>query len=130
MFSLQSFPSDRKLPKEDIFFIYIFFFMYNIQHCFICRPSDSTVSEDAGIEPRTVATTALAVRRSNYSARSHLHSARSHPLHPVKTVPTCPCSQYHYFFFSQITYSSLHPDIYICSDYIFSINLFIPTASI
>jgi hypothetical protein len=23
--------------------------MYDIQHCFICRPSDSTVSEDAGI---------------------------------------------------------------------------------
>jgi hypothetical protein len=42
-----------------------------IQHCFICRPSDSTVSEDAWIEPRTVATSALAVRRSNHSARSH-----------------------------------------------------------
>ncbi len=27
-----------------------------IQHCFICRSSDSTVSKDAGIEPRTVAT--------------------------------------------------------------------------
>ncbi len=39
--------------------------MYDIQYCFICRPSDSTVSEDAGIEPRPVATTALAVRRSN-----------------------------------------------------------------
>ncbi len=26
-----------------------------IQHCFICRPSDSTVSKDAGIEPRTLA---------------------------------------------------------------------------
>jgi hypothetical protein len=25
------------------------FFMYDIQHCFICRPSDATVSEDAGI---------------------------------------------------------------------------------
>jgi hypothetical protein len=34
--------------------------MYFFQHCFICRPSDSTVSEDAGIEPRTVATSALA----------------------------------------------------------------------
>jgi hypothetical protein len=39
--------------------------MYFIQHCFICRPSDSTVSEDAGIEPRTDATLALAVRRTN-----------------------------------------------------------------
>jgi hypothetical protein len=35
------------------------FSMYCIQHCFICRPSDSDVSEDAGIEPRTVATLAL-----------------------------------------------------------------------
>ncbi len=42
-----------------------FFYMYCIQHCFICRPSDSTVSEDAGIEPRTVATS-LAVRCSNH----------------------------------------------------------------
>ncbi len=47
-----------------------------IQHCLICRPSDVTVSEDAEIEPRTVATFALAVRRSNNLARSHppLHS--------------------------------------------------------
>ncbi len=57
-----------------IFFKYIFlgrffsfFCSYNIQHCFICRPSDSTVPTDAGIEPRTVATCALAVRRSNHS---------------------------------------------------------------
>jgi hypothetical protein len=48
-----------------------FFFIFSssmyciqvIQHCFICRPSDPTVSEDAGIEPRTVATSVLAVRR-------------------------------------------------------------------
>jgi hypothetical protein len=40
-------------------FFYIFggiFFPYYIQHCFVCRPSDSTVPTDAGIEPRTVAT--------------------------------------------------------------------------
>jgi hypothetical protein len=30
------------------------FFSYYIQHCFICRPSDSTVPKDAGIEPRSV----------------------------------------------------------------------------
>ena len=41
-------------------------FMYCIQHYFICLPSDFTVSEDAGIKPRTVATSALAVRRSNH----------------------------------------------------------------
>jgi hypothetical protein len=45
-----------------------FFFLFTI---FICRLSDSTVSEDVGIESRTVATTALAVRRSNHSDRSH-----------------------------------------------------------
>ena len=48
------------------------FFIYCIQHCFICRPSDFTVSEDVGIEPRTVAT--MAVRRSNHSAKSHPRS--------------------------------------------------------
>jgi hypothetical protein len=45
---------------------------YQPQHCFICRLSDSVVSEDAGIEPRTVATSVLAVRRSNHSARSQV----------------------------------------------------------
>jgi hypothetical protein len=30
--------------------------MYFIQHCIICRASDSTVSEDTEIEPRTIAT--------------------------------------------------------------------------
>ncbi len=46
--------------------------MYVIQQCFFCLPSDSTVSEDAGIETRTVATLALTARRSNHLARSHL----------------------------------------------------------
>jgi hypothetical protein len=53
----------------NIFLFFIFleiFFPCYIQHCFICRPSDSTVPTDAGIEPRTVATGALAVRRSNH----------------------------------------------------------------
>ncbi len=37
------------VTKEDFYF-------YFFSNLFICRPSDSTVSEDAGIEPRTVAT--------------------------------------------------------------------------
>jgi hypothetical protein len=37
-----------------------------IQNCFICRLSDSTVSEDARFEPRTVAKFALAVRAVNF----------------------------------------------------------------
>jgi hypothetical protein len=36
----------------------LIFFLYFIQHWFICRPSDSTVSEDAGVGPRTVETLA------------------------------------------------------------------------
>jgi hypothetical protein len=43
-------------------FLDFLFYMYDIQHCLICRPSNSSVSEDAGIEPRTVATTALTTR--------------------------------------------------------------------
>ncbi len=50
--------------------------MYFIKHCFICH---SSVLEDAGIEPRTIASLALTISRSNRSARSHPHSARSHP---------------------------------------------------
>jgi hypothetical protein len=89
--------SRKYLLKGDI----LDFFMYDIQHCFICRPSDSTVSEDAGIEPRTVATTALAVRRSNHSARSHpltrldlIHnSATSHPQYFPAFSPPPPIGQ-------------------------------------
>ncbi len=39
----------HKLLKGG-FFVF-FLFMFDIQHCFICHHSDSTVSEDAGIEP-------------------------------------------------------------------------------
>jgi hypothetical protein len=60
---------DDNILKGDFFGFFLF--MYDIQHCFICRPPDFTVLEDAGIEPRTVATTALTVRRSNHSAGSH-----------------------------------------------------------
>jgi hypothetical protein len=67
------YPGSR-IPDPDFIYFFFFFFLggfflffpYNIQHCFICRPSDSTVPTDAGIEPRTVATGALAVRRSNH----------------------------------------------------------------
>ncbi len=36
-------------------FLVFIFYMYDIQNYFIYRPSDSKVSEDAGIEPSTVA---------------------------------------------------------------------------
>jgi len=60
-------------------FLFYFFFMYVIQHFFIFRPSDSTVSEDAGILPRTDATLTLTARRSH-------HTARSHPRNDFKTL--------------------------------------------
>ncbi len=41
-------------------FLDFFNVRYFIQHCFIFRPSDSTVSEDAGVELRIVANLALA----------------------------------------------------------------------
>jgi hypothetical protein len=61
---------------------------YDIQQCFICRPSDSTVSKDAGIEPRTVAITALAVRPSNNSARYQYHP--EYLVHKKKTYKKSP----------------------------------------
>jgi hypothetical protein len=38
---------DRNKGNSGIFLVILL--MYVIQHCFLCRPSDSTVSEDAGI---------------------------------------------------------------------------------
>jgi hypothetical protein len=55
-----------------------FFVMFFLQFCFICRPLDSTASEDAGIELRAVANLALAIRR--------IHSARSHPQPFLVTI--------------------------------------------
>jgi hypothetical protein len=57
--------------------------MYIIQPCFICRASDSTVSEDAGIEHRTAATLALTVRRSNHLARSHASTSWLDLIHDL-----------------------------------------------
>jgi hypothetical protein len=73
----------RRINKYNIFkqgdFLR-FFFLCTVYSILLHLPPDSFVSEDAGIEPRTVATSALAARRSNHSARSHPQSARSHPL--------------------------------------------------
>jgi hypothetical protein len=40
----------RKLKSIKGGFFGIFFYSYNIQHCFICRPSDPTVPTDAGTQ--------------------------------------------------------------------------------
>ncbi len=57
---------DYKIFNRGIFGIFFSSCLYYIQHCFICRPSDFTVSENAGIEPRTriFMTSLAAVQRS------------------------------------------------------------------
>jgi hypothetical protein len=59
-------PSTKFVEKNFFWGEGGFFILYRTQHCFICRLSDSAVPTDAGIEPRTVATAALAVRRSKH----------------------------------------------------------------
>ncbi len=66
-------PYQKHWFKGDFFCIFHCF----IQHTYICH-SWKSLSEDAGIKQRTIATLALAVRRSNHSARSHPLAARSH----------------------------------------------------
>ncbi len=45
------------------------FLKFFIQHCFIFRHSDSTMSEDAWIEPRIVAMVALAISSNSLTWR-------------------------------------------------------------
>jgi hypothetical protein len=56
-------------------------FKYFIQHCFICRPSDSTVSEDAGIEPRLIIFCDFGIgillrEKEGVKAQKHVYSHR------------------------------------------------------
>jgi hypothetical protein len=44
-------PEALIVKKKDSLDFFSLSFMYYIQHCFICRPSDSTVSEDARMNP-------------------------------------------------------------------------------
>jgi hypothetical protein len=55
----------RPLKKARARLLNSVFFLCTVFNTASC-PSDSTVSEDAAIEPRAVATLALAVRRSNH----------------------------------------------------------------
>ncbi len=64
---------EKNSRKKGITAVLFWIFMCYIKHCFICRPSYYTVSEDAGTEPKTDATLALTVERSNHPVRSHTH---------------------------------------------------------
>ncbi len=92
LFTLLCFVSLSSRNPLPTVFLFFFLSMYVIQHCFICRPSDSTVSEDVGIKSRI---DALEARSSNHSARSHPHSTRSRPhsarSHPLNTVQCTIC---------------------------------------
>jgi hypothetical protein len=60
-----------------------------IQHRFICRPSDITVSKDAGIEPRDVATLALVVRSSDHCAIYIIHNTRQDRIMSLSRAIVC-----------------------------------------
>jgi hypothetical protein len=82
-------PAVSRQKKNSLFWT---FYKYFIQHCFICRPSDSNVSEDARIEPRTVTTTKYV------HIKSTMHSLCPSPElglpptpHPQASVPPPPC---------------------------------------
>jgi hypothetical protein len=58
---------------KQIIGIFLIYVLLYIQHGFLCRSLDSTVSEDAGIEPSPVTTLASTARRSNHSAKNLIH---------------------------------------------------------
>ncbi len=68
---------------------FYFILLYFIRHCFLCRPSDSTVSEDAGTEHMTVATLSLTFTRSKQSARSRPVLSATYARHKYPSIPTC-----------------------------------------
>jgi hypothetical protein len=82
--------------------------MYVIRHGFICRSADSTASEDAGIEPKTAATSALEVRHSNHLAIDLLKLIRKFVNADVNSQKS---SRYYYSFFK--FFCENHLNIYV-----------------
>ncbi len=83
---IDSDPDPASNVRGGLFWIFFFFLCYVIQHCFICRPSDSTVSEDADLDPgllwlRHWQPDALTTRLDLIHSQLDLihDSARSHP---------------------------------------------------
>ncbi len=72
---------------QEFIFKLLLHIKYFIQHWFICRPSDSTVSEDVGIEPRTVTT--LTVARSHNLKISQNAYFLLLWFHPLNTKESC-----------------------------------------
>ncbi len=99
-------PPQKNSLKRGIFwdFFSMFFLFFCTQHCFICRPSDSTVSEDAGIKPRTVAILALDVPRRAYSMQIELCLWRinlqrtERPWKRSQIINNDICILFYYFF--------------------------------
>jgi hypothetical protein len=70
-----------EVVKQVRIFIFKLKFLNFYFYVIICRPSDSTVSEDAGIEPKTVATLALTARCARITHVPTKYTVQvSHPL--------------------------------------------------
>jgi hypothetical protein len=67
---------DQNIFTQGDFFDFSVLFMYFIQPGFICRPSDSTVSEDAGTQ-ELLRHWQLAVRHFNHSRLDLVHKRHS-----------------------------------------------------
>ncbi len=84
-----------------------------------CCPSESTVSEDAGIEPRLLRLKIWQVKRSNHSDRSQPYSARSHLLsaryHPHYAISHLLSAIYTIHTMLYLIYSRLDIIGYICT---------------
>ncbi len=87
MYCGKSYLPFSRLIKGDFFPRIFFFYCTLFDTALSAAPQNSTVSKDAGIEPRTIATLALTARRSRQSARSLLH----YPYLQTKSSLHQPC---------------------------------------
>jgi hypothetical protein len=69
-----------------------------IKPCFFCHPTESSVLEEVWIEPRTVATLALEVKRFSHSARSHPTFVDAYLLTKLKVNILVACIFYKFVF--------------------------------